>query len=288
MQAHAIKECKTNGSGIKHGLPSTIPRKPSSQFVSLMSTCNVVPFRTVGSEFISSKAARMASAETPPVVELNRRIEPILTTEGLAAKLLRIPLGKRNRETINNMRNTIFILAQIVQRLLWTYADVGKLSMSLESGNPVKKEKTDTLLLGWTYRNVQENQHIDITNWEKIIRKDVNKCRHDGSKYRNKMNRWIGESKESNLDRTNTDDRFDINKSSLLSKKKLTIAVIYDEWQNSLWYGTKCSERRHSWYIFILFLERRETTKWYPNIGEHSTKGSLKWALDSSSEHHSG
>ena len=43
------------------------------------------------------------------------------------------------------------------------------------------------------------------------------------------MNRWIEESKESNLDRTNTDDRFDINKSSLLSKKKLTIAVIYDE-----------------------------------------------------------
>ena len=33
------------------------------------------------------------------------------------------------------------------------------------------------------------------------------------------MNRWIGESKESNLDRTNTDDRFDINKSFLLSKK---------------------------------------------------------------------
>jgi len=118
MQAHAIKECKTNGSGIKHGLPSTIPRKPSSQFVSLMSTCNVVPFRTVGSEFISSKAARMATAETPPVVELNRRIEPILTTEGLAAKLLWISLGKRNRETSNNMRNTIFILAQIVQRLL--------------------------------------------------------------------------------------------------------------------------------------------------------------------------
>jgi len=45
-------------------------------------------------------------------------MEPILTTEGLAAKLLRIPLGKRNRETSNNMRNTIFILAQIVQRLL--------------------------------------------------------------------------------------------------------------------------------------------------------------------------
>jgi hypothetical protein len=113
-----------------------------------MSTCNIVPFRTVGSEFISSKAAWMATTETPPVVELNRRMEPILTTEGLAAKLLWITLGKRNRETRNNMRNNIFILAQIVQRLLSTYADVGKLSMSLESGNPVKKEKMETLLLG--------------------------------------------------------------------------------------------------------------------------------------------
>jgi hypothetical protein len=125
IEAHTIKLCKTNGGGIKDVLPSTMPRKPSSQFVSLMSTRNAVPFRTVGSELISSKAARMATAATPPVVELNRRIEPILTTEGLAAKLM----WKRNRERSNNMRNTIFILAQIVQRLL---------SMSLKSGNSVK------------------------------------------------------------------------------------------------------------------------------------------------------
>jgi len=95
-----------------------MPRKPSSQFVSLVSTRNVVPFRTVGSELISSTAAWMATSETPPVVEFNRRIDPILTTEGLAAKLLWIPSGTRNRERTNNMRKAIFILAQMFQRLL--------------------------------------------------------------------------------------------------------------------------------------------------------------------------
>jgi hypothetical protein len=94
-----------------------MPRKPSSQSVSLMATCSVVPFRTVGSELISSKAAWMVTAETPPVVELSRIIEPILTTEGLAAKLLQSPSGKRNRARNKNMRKAIFIVAQTLQML---------------------------------------------------------------------------------------------------------------------------------------------------------------------------
>jgi hypothetical protein len=70
----------------------------------------------------------MATSETPPVVEFNRRIDPIFTTEGLAAKLLPIPLGSRNRERTNSTRKAILILAEMFQRLLRTYAEVGKLS----------------------------------------------------------------------------------------------------------------------------------------------------------------
>jgi hypothetical protein len=108
-----------------------MPRKPSLQFVSLVSTCNVVPFRTVGSELISSTAARMATSETPPMVEFNRSIDPIFTTEGLATKLLQIPLGRRNRDRTNDMRKAIFILVEMFQRLLQTYAEVSKFSMSV-------------------------------------------------------------------------------------------------------------------------------------------------------------
>ena len=69
---HAVLNSEIKkGIGIKVGLPSTMPRKPSSQFVSLVSTRNIVPFRTVGSELISSTAAWMATSETPPVVEFN-------------------------------------------------------------------------------------------------------------------------------------------------------------------------------------------------------------------------
>jgi hypothetical protein len=104
-----------------------VPRKPSKQLASFVSTFNVVPFRTVGSELISSKAAWMATAETPPVVEFNWRIDPIFTTGGLAAKLLEMLLGNRSRDRTNNMRKAISIVPQMVQKLLDAYPHASKL-----------------------------------------------------------------------------------------------------------------------------------------------------------------
>jgi hypothetical protein len=87
-----------------------------------MSTFKVVPFRIVESELISSKAAWIAIIETPPMVELNRRMAPIFTIEGLAAKLLRIPSGDMTRKRTSNMSRPIFIVSQMVQSLLETYS----------------------------------------------------------------------------------------------------------------------------------------------------------------------
>jgi hypothetical protein len=126
----------------------------------------------VGSELISSTAARMATSETPPVVEFNRRIDPIFTTEGLAANLLPIPLGRRNRERTNSTRKAILILAEMFQRLLQTYAEVGKLSMCVRTLSEEKNIEQPS----YQGEHVQENEYI---GWLLVNRKEHNKREGD-------------------------------------------------------------------------------------------------------------
>lgn len=68
-------------------VPSTIPRNLlySLSFIEMLS---LVPPRTCGFEFTSSKAVKIATFATLPIVELKGKIAPMFTTLGLVETTL--------------------------------------------------------------------------------------------------------------------------------------------------------------------------------------------------------